>query len=86
MRVEQQSSESQLMQANDLLLKAKVFLASTRADADSAALVAKHGAIGLGRTAIPQDDYMIEITEQLEQCAQEIMNLVDTPHDARQVS
>jgi methyl-accepting chemotaxis protein len=84
--VEQQSSESQLMQASDLLLKANAFLASTRADADSASLVATHGANGLDRSPVSKDNYAIEITEQLEQCAQEIMNLVDNPHDVRKVS
>lgn len=84
--VEQQSSESQLMQASDLLLKANAFLASTRADADSASLVATHGANGLERSPVSKDNYAIEITEQLEQCAQEIMNLVDNPHDVRKVS
>jgi hypothetical protein len=33
---------------------------------------------------LPVTNQASEITEQLEQCAQEIMNLVDTPSETRQ--
>lgn len=80
----QQQGESEIVRSDDWLIRASASLANARAEFDSISLLVSNTA---RQAALPQPtsiSYHHEITEQLEQCAQEILNLVDTPEEQRQ--
>lgn len=80
----QQQGESELVRSDDWLIRASASLANARAEFDSMSLLVGNTA---RQAALPQPTVIThhhEITEQLEQCAQEILNLVDTPDEQLQ--
>lgn len=79
----QQTGDNELLKTNDALIRTTAALANTRADLDSASLLVVNGVQQSALIRPKKNSYNNEITEQLEQCAQEIINLVDTPTEDR---
>jgi methyl-accepting chemotaxis protein len=84
--MQQQDVEIQTTQAHDNILRLNVALLATHTESNTALSLIQHTATSLLQQSLPENSYMNEIAEQLEQCAQEIRNLVDTPVEARMAS
>jgi methyl-accepting chemotaxis protein len=80
----QQHEHEGTMKANDALIRLTAALATTGAEMDTLSMLVENGNRFVSSRKLPAINQTSEITEQLEQCAQEIMNLVDTPSETRQ--
>jgi methyl-accepting chemotaxis protein len=80
----QQSGLSGILNVSDTLVRTVSTLANVRADVEGmTSLVTSGIRQSAGQTA-DRKNYLTEIADQLEQCAQEILNLVDTPSEVRE--
>ncbi|NBW82648.1 hypothetical protein EBR21_12930, partial [bacterium] len=82
----QQLEHEGTMKANDALIRLTAAVATTGAEMDTLGMLVENGIRFASSRKLPATHQVSEITEQLEQCAQEIMNLVDTPSESRQAS
>lgn len=84
--VEQQKCEYETFTVSEKLLKATAHLTAAKADAHAVTQTFNNSAhLSRSEKSTP-NIYSIEISEQLKQCAQEILHLVDTPNDERRAS
>lgn len=86
MLVQQQEFESNSARVYDSILGLNVALLATNSESNMALSLAQHTSTHLLQQNHPTNSHSTEIAEQLEQCAQEILNLVDTPVEARMAS
>lgn len=77
------ASDRELTNASTALVKTVAALATTRAEIDSLNLLVASSSQIWEAQKPSQNSYSNEIADQLDQCAQEIMNLVDTPSETR---
>jgi methyl-accepting chemotaxis protein len=84
--MQQQQSENHTAMAYDNLLRLNVTLLAAHTESNTAASLTQHTTTNLLQQNLPSISYSSEIAEQLEQCAQEILNLVDTPSESRMAS
>lgn len=79
----QQNEHTGTMRTNDILIRLTASLATTSSEMDTLRMLVDNGSRFATSRKLPPSAQNNEITEQLEQCAQEIMNLVDTPAESR---
>jgi methyl-accepting chemotaxis protein len=84
--VEQQKCEHETFTVSERLLIATSHLTSAKAETDAAIQTFNNSQYLSRIEKNTPNIYSIEISEQLKQCAQEILNLVDTPRDERRAS
>lgn len=81
--IEHQENEVQIAQSTGLVFKASTLLSTTRGETDALCNSALRGFTGSDPMSTSDESYHSEIADQLKQCAQEILNLVDSPSVSR---
>lgn len=80
----QQAESGELLSVSDSLIRTMSTLSNLRVEFDSISLLVNNGIRQSAEQTPMKKSYHTEIADQLEQCAQEIINLVDTPDDIRE--
>jgi hypothetical protein len=80
----QQSESGELLSVSDSLIRTISTLSNLRLEFDSMSLLVNNGIRQSADQTPMKKSYHTEIADQLEQCAQEIINLVDTPDETRE--